>query len=247
MKYPIVFWDVGGTLFSPEKQDHDGCDKIPSPAEVRKQRAFRAKKVLAMFGHTVPEDLENRIDSLHTTLLEKEQDRFSHIMLAETIYKELGISSREETFYLADAIAGPRYRCWLYKGVESALRQLSEAGIRMGIIANTYLTERMMRTVLEGVGLLHYFETVICSCDVEVSKPDPRIFQKALDRLNLPQGHVPSILFVGDTIEYDVKGANSVGWDVALHLINSEQTCDTASLIFREYDELVSFVLSESS
>jgi putative hydrolase of the HAD superfamily len=66
---------------------------------------------------------------------------------------------------------------------------------------------------LKAAGILPEFDVVIDSRLVGFEKPDPRIFQAALDRL----GAAPAdALYVGDIYEVDVVGARGAGLDVIL-------------------------------
>ena len=51
------------------------------------------------------------------------------------------------------------------------------------------------------------FDAVVISCEVGLSKPDPRIFRLCLERLGLP---APDVLFVDDRAD-NVEGAAAVG------------------------------------
>ncbi len=52
-----------------------------------------------------------------------------------------------------------------------------------------------------------WFDAVIISCEVGLSKPDPRIYELCLDRLGLP---APDTLFVDDRAD-NIEGAARVG------------------------------------
>jgi phosphoglycolate phosphatase-like HAD superfamily hydrolase len=87
--------------------------------------------------------------------------RYSFETLAAGLYQRIGLPAQlPEELLLADAIAGPRYRSWLFDGVAEALDALSAAGVRMGIIADTVWTSRMLRRALAGVGLAGRFGLV---------------------------------------------------------------------------------------
>ena len=62
-----------------------------------------------------------------------------------------------------------------------------------------------VRSVLSEFGLTHFFDSVVISGDVGVKKPDPRIFDLALDQTGLKPEEV---IYVGDT-EDDVKAARA--------------------------------------
>ncbi len=53
-----------------------------------------------------------------------------------------------------------------------------------------------------------YFDVIISSADVKLEKPDPRIFQENLARLDASP---ECALHVVDSIDEDVLGASSVG------------------------------------
>ena len=245
MRYPIVFWDSGGTIFHSADRP-EAFAGGPSPSDVREKRAFRAERALQMFGHTAPTDLARVIDELEADLRSRHEARYSVEILAEKLYDRLGIAERrEETLLLADAIAGPRYRAWLWDGVADALAALHAAGVRMGVIADTALTGRMMRGALTGVGLAGFFGPVVCSCDLGVKKPDPRIFAAALAALSPSQPSDEPVLYVGDSLTKDIDGATAFGWDAALHLTMPTDPQSKAVLTFADYRDLVRLVLGE--
>lgn len=159
MRYPVVFWDSGGTIFRGDLPD---APDTPSPSQVRAARAFRALRVLEMFGCASPADLDQRIDELEAGLQTRLGPWYSLEALAAGIHRALELGERpEEALFLADALSGPRYRAWLWDGVAEALGALHGAGVRMGLIANTDWTGRMMRRALAGVRLENLFGPVI--------------------------------------------------------------------------------------
>lgn len=64
------------------------------------------------------------------------------------------------------------------------------------------------KQVIHEVGLLEYFEEVFDSKILQLSKPDPRIFDYVLSALHLKPAEV---IYIGDIFEVDVKGANNAG------------------------------------
>ncbi|HEX9312248.1 MAG TPA: HAD family hydrolase [Actinomycetota bacterium] len=92
--------------------------------------------------------------------------------------------------------------------VLAALDELRRAGYRMGLVSNISLRPDLMRADLERMGLAQYLDATVFSSEVGVRKPDPRIFQEALDRLGVEP---PETVFVGDRLYDDVSGAQAVG------------------------------------
>ena len=86
-------------------------------------------------------------------------------------------------------------------GVIKALAQKYE----LGIIANQLggLKER-----LEAFGLLQYFKYIISSWDVQIMKPDIRIFEYALGKANCS---TQEACMIGDRLDNDILPAKSLG------------------------------------
>jgi putative hydrolase of the HAD superfamily len=76
---------------------------------------------------------------------------------------------------------------------------------RLGIVSNFFGN---LKIVFEEAGLMPSVEAIVDSGCVGVSKPDPRIFEIALDQLRLPPGHVA---FVGDSYERDMMPSTQLG------------------------------------
>jgi HAD superfamily hydrolase (TIGR01662 family) len=87
------------------------------------------------------------------------------------------------------------------------LRQLKEMGFRLCIISNASNTDDL-NALVDKARLRPYFEAIVISADVQIRKPDTRIFLKALEVMDaLPE----TSLMVGDTLSADVRGAQEAG------------------------------------
>jgi len=76
---------------------------------------------------------------------------------------------------------------------------------RLGLVSNFYGN---LDTVCADVGLSGLFAVIVDSARVGCSKPDPRIFQRALDDVGVAPGDAT---FVGDSPTRDMAGARGVG------------------------------------
>jgi HAD superfamily hydrolase (TIGR01549 family) len=65
-----------------------------------------------------------------------------------------------------------------------------------------------VRDLLARWGLAPLFDEILISGELRIDKPDPRIFQRALESLRCPAEHA---VFVGDSITADIAGASRVG------------------------------------
>jgi len=126
------------------------------------------------------------------------------------IHRRMGISqSMEETEgYLGDCIYGIRQYVRTPPDALDVLRQLREAGLKLGLVSNTVIPPAMLDGYLDKEKLLEFFPVRIYSSKVRYMKPHPRIFQIALDQINVPAERT---VFVGDRLDNDVKGASRLG------------------------------------
>jgi putative hydrolase of the HAD superfamily len=87
------------------------------------------------------------------------------------------------------------------------LKTLVSRGYHLGMISNTS-DDKNVQGIVDRFGLRPYFEIIITSAALGIRKPDPRIFQIALDHFQVePQAAV----MVGDTLNADILGANQLG------------------------------------
>ena len=83
---------------------------------------------------------------------------------------------------------------------------------------------------LRAVGLLRYFNPIIVSGDFGYRKPDPRLFQMALDAL---QVQPEQTLFFGNDVYHDIFGAQQVGMKAIL--VSSNQGNTSSQTILPDY------------
>ena len=95
----------------------------------------------------------------------------------------------------------------LNPGAEAALQRLS-GSYRLGMITNGYSDSQRGR--LRAAGLLDLFDPLLISEEAGIAKPDVRIFELALAKLQLRPAEV---MVVGDSISHDLEGCRRAGID----------------------------------
>ena len=114
--------------------------------------------------------------------------------------------------------------CHPVPGALETLAALSARGIPIGVVSNAggqvqaELARLGMCRTAAAVGADPRGVMVACVVDstvVGVSKPDPAIFAPALAAIGLPAS--PRVAYVGDTVAYDVRGAEAAGLSPVLH------------------------------
>ena len=97
--------------------------------------------------------------------------------------------------------------------IVDTLTKLKNAGLKLGIISNTFINACVLEKHLESNGILRFFKVKLYSYEFPFRKPDPRIFRAAAARIDtLPE----NILYVGDRIKNDIKPALKLNMHAAL-------------------------------
>ncbi|MCU0474769.1 MAG: HAD-IA family hydrolase [Anaerolineae bacterium] len=93
--------------------------------------------------------------------------------------------------------------------VHGVLETLSQRGLAMGLITNSYLPMRMRDAELRGHGLMPFFgEHRYSAADLGYLKPHANVFIGALERMGIPPAEA---VFVGDNLTADIMGGRGVG------------------------------------
>jgi putative hydrolase of the HAD superfamily len=121
--------------------------------------------------------------------------------------------------FLAELHRGiARKRLRLYPNVQEALDQLCSL-YHMAVVTDAQSAYAVPE--LRAVGLLKYFNPVIVSGDYGYRKPDSRLFQKALDAL---QVRPEQAIFIGNDLYQDIFGAQQVGMKAIFISYNQDKT-----------------------
>jgi HAD superfamily hydrolase (TIGR01549 family) len=91
-----------------------------------------------------------------------------------------------------------------YYDAEQTLSILSQK-YKLGIIANQ---SRDVLQLLDKFNFRDFFNVVIISSEVNMNKPDPRIFQLAMDRV---ANNSKRYIMIGDRLDTDISPANKLG------------------------------------
>jgi len=93
----------------------------------------------------------------------------------------------------------------------SYLKQLASTHV-LGLVANIWAPKDKWLAEFSRVGIQDVFTNQVFSSEMGCIKPAPQIYKKALEGL---QVHHSEILFVGDSLKYDMEGAKNMGFNTA--------------------------------
>lgn len=194
-----LFFDAGGTLV------------FPNFALISERLATRGQRI-------PPRELEQSEQKARYLLdnpevIRASTDHSRWMMYFEAIFRECGVTDLplvRSTLAELEAIHRTS-NLWevVPPDVPPALEAL-RAKYHLAVISNANGT---VREKLRRVGLLGYFDLVLDSHEEGVEKPDPRIFQAALERTG---ARAEESMYIGDMYHIDVAGARAAGMHVVL-------------------------------
>jgi HAD superfamily hydrolase (TIGR01549 family) len=203
-KFDAILFDLGSTLIY-----FDG-----EWDELRSQREVRLLQNLGSAGINLPgeafleqfnERLAHYYDERETEFIEQTTAYLLRSLLAEWGYPSppdelirqslAGMYAVSQAYWKTEADAHP------------TLQWLREAGYRLGLISNAG-DDADVQTLVDHADLREYFDVILTSAALGIRKPNPRIFQVALDHW----GYSPAqAAMVGDSLGADILGARNAG------------------------------------
>ncbi len=97
--------------------------------------------------------------------------------------------------------------------IKDTLTALRRMGLKLGILSNTSVSAGSLDKHLADLGILDFFPFRLYSYQFKFRKPDRRIFEAAVAKINEP---AEGILFVGDRLDKDIRPALLAGMQAAL-------------------------------
>ena len=88
--------------------------------------------------------------------------------------------------------------------IKQTLEKLKQAGIKLGILSNTFINAVTLERHLAQFGILDFFPVRLYSYQFKFRKPDSRIFIEAAKKIGCEPCNV---LYVGDRLDLDIAGA----------------------------------------
>lgn len=135
---------------------------------------------------------------------------FDALALLKKVGEKKGINLGEQQW---------RHLAWLWyeplskvakteSNIAETLTKLKEAGLKLGIVSNTFINSSSLEKHLQQLGILDFFTVKVYSYEFNFRKPNVKIFKIAAERI----GEImEDILFVGDHIDNDIRAAVKIG------------------------------------
>ncbi len=186
-KVSAVLFDLDGTLLNRES----------SLLKFAESQYDRFNHVLSLIDK---ENFINRFIELDARGYVWKDEVYSQLL------KEFNITGLTCEDLLEDYVTNFKHSCIGFPHLHEVLEGLQGMGIKLGLVSNGKNPFQMDN--VKALGIEGYFDSILISEAVGLRKPDPRIFQRALDELGVKAGHS---IFVGDHPENDVRAARDIG------------------------------------
>jgi putative hydrolase of the HAD superfamily len=200
MRWAAVFFDAGETLVHPHpsfpdlfsqilrREGHEVDPTVVGASVYAISDRFRQAAVDNELWTTSPEKSRRFWHEVYSIFL-REVGLPANAGLADTLYREFTDLANYS----------------LFDDVLPALKLLEDADLTLGVISNF---EEWLERLLEQLGVRSFFAVRVISGVEGLEKPDPRIFQLAMERAGVEPGRS---VYVGDNPEFDVDPALAVG------------------------------------
>ncbi|QPJ63279.1 MAG: HAD-IA family hydrolase [Candidatus Nitronauta litoralis] len=219
--FKAVFFDVGGTLLTPhpsvghiylEQAIPFGFTGSADDLNFHFRRAWKALGGMESLGQKKGLEVERRY---WRDVVKRTFDACGGVDDFENCFENI-----YDAFRSRDA--------WrLYEDVvESRLvERLKDKGVVLGIVSNW---DSRLKEILDNLEIGHHFDFVLASTVIGSAKPDPLIFEKALQ---LSGTSPDQTIHIGDEPSTDITGARNLGIDaILIDRKNRYPDCDAKTI-----------------
>jgi putative hydrolase of the HAD superfamily len=201
MTIKAVFFDAAGTLMTPVRSVGESYATFAANYGVQVAAAEITERFRICFEQAprlaFPGASDDSIGGL---------ERHWWKMLVERVFEPWSPFERFDEFFAELFAYFAEPGAWrLYPEVLDTMAALKRRGLELSVISN--FDSRLIK-ILDGLGVGPCFERVFVSSRIGYAKPQPQIFQAALQHHKLASEHA---LHVGDSAINDRQGANNAG------------------------------------
>jgi putative hydrolase of the HAD superfamily len=236
MPFKAIFFDAAGTLFTTQRpvgeiyaslaRQH-GHEVSSAELSLRFRDCFSSSPPLA-FPNAAPD----AIAALEYSWWKK---------LVQRIFEPYAAFPRFDEYFAALFTHFSKPESWiLYPETAETLQTLKSTGLTLAVITNF---DSRVLNILEGLGVLSCFDSVLLSSRVGYAKPAREIFQKALSIYGLSP---EDALHIGDSPAHDVAGARAAGLTAVLVDRRRKYTTDSYTRV-DTLDQVLSLIQQRPS
>ncbi len=203
--FRAVLFDFSGTVFRLEQDETwlaDLTDHVGERLDIEAQTELM-RRMTAPVGQVVDLD-EEHLHAWHN----RDRDPALHRKVYLEVLKHSGVPHADQAIALYTRLIDPTQ--WTpYPDTEAVLKGVAGKGVKIGVLSNIAFD---IRPAFSSRGWDAFVDEFILSFEVGAVKPEPEIFQAAIERLGIDPAET---LMIGDSEEAD-GAARDVGCAFAL-------------------------------
>lgn len=224
MRIQAIAFDVDGTLY-PAFSLYKRCVDI----------SLRAPRIVLSFSLVRRQLREMQTRSDYAISTKEELHHFQASLLAHRlkIEESTAYSLLERIFY--DEIPQRFSSIQPYSGIKTLLETCRARGFLIAAFSDLPPDKK-----ITSLGLGKLFDRIMCAEDCGRLKPHPYTFLSLSNALGIDPRE---ILYIGNNIEYDIRGAKAVGMHTALRGGSSAD----ADFCFKKWDEFSDWIFTNIS
>ena len=220
-KIQAVLFDLGNTLSRSASLSESMAGLIGSPIA---QRLNLGRQQL----HKIGVEIDQQMSDLYR-VERPDQPDWRYVWNTGIKNAGLNLSSDEVEHFCRAHLSEFMKNCEVEPYSVPLLKKIRNANIPLGLVSNvTGPVEIFEKDFLEK-GLAVFFQTIVWSSGVGYRKPNPKIFQIALDNLNQVSGK--HIIMVGDNEMADIIGGKNMGFTTVKVDDNQEKSESVAAYV----------------
>jgi len=199
-----VFFDLGHTLLRFNGEFDAVVERsyhVLAEALVHAGHPLDPATFAERFNQVIGEYYQSR----EIDLIERPIEDFIKSVTGEFGYSDLPIEVTRSAMSVMYAYSESHWQ--LDPEAPAVLQQLRKRGMKLGIITNAANAANANR-LIDRNDLREHFESILISAEERIRKPDPCIYARALESVQLPAS---SALMVGDSLVADIAGAQNAG------------------------------------
>lgn len=211
-----LIFDLDGTLCSYGTNLENSLSRTFDGEPV----AFSAEEYQEEFGNQFDKAINDEVDRPDLSFRKR-------IFLEVLSNKEAGAANREVTegkiLQLGEKFKEIREgSLQLFPEVPEVLEEL-RSDYQLGLLTNG--PSDLQWSKIKILGIESWFEDIVVSGEHGTAKPDPEIFEIALERIGSDRNHS---IYIGNSQKYDVAGANRAGLPVIWRRDEAEEEIEDA-------------------
>jgi putative hydrolase of the HAD superfamily len=128
-------------------------------------------------------------------------------------------------------------------GVHEAIKEL-HGKYKLGVISDAIFSPgRVLKQILEGEDLLHYFDSFVFSDEIGCAKPQSPVFEKSFENLSVK---AEEVVHIGDREHNDILGPKKNGMKAILCTASLDRGSEDtqADAVFSDYSKLPEIIES---